>query len=75
MRRSNQGRHEGDLNQISDVQVVSVCTGAWNISLKQNEEQRALAQLSSVMKGADVIIGTHPHVLQPMDSTQRRRGQ
>lgn len=61
-----------ELNQISDVQVVSMHWGV-EYQFEENEEQRALAQLLSD-EGADVIIGTHPHVLQPMEVLKDEEG-
>lgn len=61
-----------ELNQISDVQVVSMHWGV-EYQFEENEEQRALAQLLSD-EGADVIIGTHPHVLQPMEVLKGEEG-
>lgn len=60
------------LNQISDIQVVSMHWGV-EYQFEENEEQRALAQLLSD-EGADVIIGTHPHVLQPMEVLKGEEG-
>ena len=60
------------LNQISDVQVVSMHWGV-EYQFEENEEQRALAQLLSD-EGADVIVGTHPHVLQPMEVLKGEEG-
>lgn len=60
------------LNQISDVQVVSMHWGV-EYQFEENEEQRALAQLLSD-EGVDVIIGTHPHVLQPMEVLKGEEG-
>ncbi len=54
-----------ELNEISDVQIVTMHWGT-EYQFEPNEEQQYLAQLLSDL-GADVIIGTHPHVLQPMD--------
>ncbi|MGG5329500.1 CapA family protein [Enterococcus sp. AZ163] len=54
-----------ELNQISDVQIVSMHWGQEYQSV-QDAEQERLAQLLSDA-GADVIIGGHPHVIQPMD--------
>ena len=61
-----------ELNQISDVQVVSMHWGV-EYQFEENEEQRALAQLLSD-EGADVIIVTHPHVLQPMEVLKGEEG-
>lgn len=53
------------IQAISDVQIVSMHWGE-EYQFAPNEEQQQLAQLLSDL-GADVIIGTHPHVLQPAD--------
>lgn len=53
------------LNQLSDVQVVSMHWGE-EYQFVPNEEQLQLAQLLSDA-GVDVIVGGHPHVIQPMD--------
>ena len=54
-----------ELNQISDVQVVSMHWGQEYQFVPDGEQQR-LAQLLSDA-GVDVIIGGHPHVIQPVD--------
>lgn len=54
-----------ELNQISDVQVVSMHWGQ-EYQFVPDSEQERLAQLLSDA-GADVIVGGHPHVIQPMD--------
>ena len=53
------------LQAVSDVQVVSMHWGE-EYQFEPNAEQRRLAQLLSDL-GADVVIGTHPHVLQPAE--------
>ncbi|MCR0325919.1 CapA family protein [[Clostridium] innocuum] len=53
------------LKKVSDVQIVSMHWGT-EYSFEPNEEQKELAQLLSDL-GVDVIIGEHPHVIQPMD--------
>lgn len=53
------------LKEISDVQIVSMHWGQ-EYQFEPNEEQKELAQFLSD-EGVDVIIGTHPHVIQPMD--------
>lgn len=50
---------------ISDVQIVTMHWGE-EYQVTPNEEQQRLAQLLADL-GADVIIGSHPHVLQPAD--------
>lgn len=54
-----------ELKQISDVQVVSMHWGQEYQFVPDSEQQR-LAQLLSDA-GVDVIIGGHPHVIQPVD--------
>lgn len=56
----------------SDVSVVSVHWGVEN-QPAANEEQKALAQKLADW-GADIIIGTHPHVLQTMEWVKRADG-
>lgn len=41
--------------------------------LVPTKRQRDLAELS-VREGADIVIGTHPHVLQPLEVTSSDRG-
>ncbi|MGM0214439.1 CapA family protein [Enterococcus sp. AZ109] len=54
-----------ELNKISDVQVVSMHWGQ-EYQFVQDEEQEQLAQMLSDA-GVDVIVGGHPHVIQPVD--------
>lgn len=60
------------LKEISDVQIVSMHWGTEN-SFEVNDEQKDLAQFISDL-GADVIIGCHPHVIQPMDYVTGKDG-
>ena len=53
------------LNQNSDIQIVSMHWGE-EYQFVPNEEQLRIAQLLSDC-GVDVIVGGHPHVIQPMD--------
>lgn len=53
------------LKKVSDVQMVSMHWGQ-EYQFSPNSEQEELAQYLSDL-GVDVIIGTHPHVIQPMD--------
>lgn len=50
--------------QMADVVIVSAHWGVEN-SFYPNEEQKTLAQ-AMADAGADVILGHHPHVLQPI---------
>ncbi|MEO3945001.1 CapA family protein [Gorillibacterium sp. CAU 1737] len=58
--------------QEADVVVVSM---HWGIEYAQtpNEEQRQWAQLAAD-EGADVILGHHPHVLQPVEWVEGKDG-
>ena len=60
------------LKKVSDVQIVSMHWGT-EYSFEPNEEQKELAQLLSDL-GVDVIIGEHPHVIQPMDYVTGKDG-
>lgn len=55
-----------------DVLIVSMHWGI-EYQLTPSDEQRALAQQLADW-GADIIIGTHPHVLQPMEMLTRQDG-
>lgn len=57
---------------VSDVQIVSMHWGT-EYSFEPNEEQKELAQFLSDL-GVDVIIGEHPHVIQPMDYITGKEG-
>ncbi len=52
------------LNKVSDVQIVSM---HWGTEYKTvpNEEQEEYAKLLNEL-GVEVIIGTHPHVIEPV---------
>lgn len=60
------------LKKVSDVMVVSMHWGS-EYSFTPNEEQQDLAQFLSDL-GVDVIIGEHPHVIQPMDYVTGKNG-
>lgn len=53
------------LNKQSDIQIVSMHWGE-EYQFTPNDHQQYLAQLLSDA-GVDVIVGGHPHVIQPMD--------
>ncbi|SDI24627.1 CapA family protein [Desulfosporosinus hippei] len=57
-----------DIAQLSPKVDVLVLVLHWGIeySLQPTEEQRELARLF-LENGADVILGSHPHVIQPME--------
>lgn len=58
---------------VSDVVVVSLHFGK-EYGRMPNEEQKQLA-LKTANAGADIIIGHHPHVLQPMEWIERDDGK
>ncbi|WP_078431695.1 CapA family protein [Metabacillus halosaccharovorans] len=60
-------------NAISDVVVVSLHFGKEYERLP-NEEQKQLA-IKTANAGADIIIGHHPHVLQPIEWIEREDGK
>ena len=53
-----------DLGAVSDIQIVSMHWGD-EYSHEPNSEQLYYAQLLADL-GVNVVIGTHPHVLQPV---------
>ncbi|WP_371853594.1 CapA family protein [Enterococcus hulanensis] len=61
-----------ELNKQSDVQIVSMHWGE-EYQFVPNENQTQLAQLLSDA-GVDVIVGGHPHVIQPMDYLTGKSG-
>lgn len=65
IRKDKIAQDMANLNEISDLQLVSMHWGT-EYQLEPNDNQLELAQFLSDL-GADVIIGTHPHVIQPMD--------
>ena len=52
-------------DEISDVVIVAMHWGT-EYSMEANDEQRELAQRLSEC-GADIIVGNHPHVIQPIE--------
>lgn len=58
--------------QAGDITVVSVHWGHEN-DTKPTDGQRRIAKLLAE-NGADVIIGHHPHVLQPIEWIETERG-
>lgn len=59
-------------NELADIVVVLPHWGNEYV-YKPSEQQRRLAQLF-VDNGADLIIGTHPHVLQPLEYISKPDG-
>lgn len=65
----------GDVSEArsnSDFVIVSVHWGTEN-SMNVNDEQRSYAQIMA-SAGADVIIGHHPHALQPVEWLEGKDG-
>lgn len=60
------------LNEISDIQLVGMHWGN-EYQYTASEEQEELAQFLSD-QGVDVIVGSHPHVIQPMDYVTSKNG-
>ncbi|MCR4951400.1 MAG: CapA family protein [Solobacterium sp.] len=52
-------------NEISDVVIVSIHWGQEYV-MNPNEHQQMLAR-QLVDAGADIIVGNHPHVIQPIE--------
>jgi len=67
----NRIREEMELTRKAGAEMIIVCMH-WGIeySLRENENQRSLAQFL-VDNGADMVIGAHPHVIQPMEIVKR----
>ena len=59
--------------EVGDITVVSVHWGEENTS-RPTSEQRRVAKLLAE-NGADVIIGHHPHVLQPIEWIETDAGR
>lgn len=60
------------LSEVSDIQVVGMHWGT-EYQFAPDDRQRELAQWLSD-QGVDVIIGTHPHVLQPIQMITGEKG-
>ena len=54
-----------EADAVSDVVILAMHWGT-EYSMEANEEQRQLAQMLSEA-GADIIVGNHPHVIQPIE--------
>lgn len=61
-----------EAHRMADVVVLMVHWGVEGTS-KVSDRQRRLAR-EFVEAGADVILGSHPHVLQPVEWVDRRSG-
>lgn len=60
------------LNEVSDIQLVGMHWGN-EYQYTASSEQEELAQYLSDL-GVDVIVGSHPHVIQPMDYVTSKDG-
>ena len=65
-------REVSEASRISDFVIVSVHWGEEGAG-QPNEAQRSAARLLTEW-GADVILGHHPHVLQPIEWIEREGG-
>ena len=61
-----------ELKEVSDVVIVSVHWGDEGLN-QPNKYQRELAQQFADW-GVDIVIGTHPHVLQPIEYVTGENG-
>lgn len=61
-----------NLSSISDIQLVSIHWGNEYQTTPSNN-QKELAQLMAD-HGADIVIGTHPHVIQPLEIIEQDDG-
>lgn len=61
-----------ELKEVSDVVIVSVHWGDEGLN-QPNKYQRELAQQFADW-GVDIVIGTHPHVLQPIEYVTSENG-
>ncbi|MGM0875606.1 MAG: CapA family protein [Bacillota bacterium] len=62
-----------EAKELSDVVVVSLHFGQEYQRLPNNEQKQLARQTANA--GADIIIGHHPHVLQPMEWIKRVDGK
>ncbi len=75
MRTSDEQKIKERIEQatkISDVVVVNVHWGV-EYTHTPNETQRSLAE-KMIEWGADIILGHHPHVIQPVEYIERQDG-
>ncbi len=61
-----------NLKEVSDVQIVSLHWGV-EYSFTQSAEQEDLAIFLNEL-GVDVILGAHPHVIQPIEFIESNEG-
>lgn len=59
-------------NEAGDLTIVSIHWGEENVSAPTDEQRRVAKLLAE--NGADVILGHHPHVLQPIEWIETERG-
>ena len=71
----DEGKMESDMAALRPQCDVLVVSMHWGVEYQTapSDEQRALAQKLAGW-GADIIIGTHPHVLQPVEMLTRPDG-
>ncbi len=61
------------LNEVSDVQIVSLHWGV-EYSFTASNEQKELASFLNEL-GVEVILGAHPHVIQPVETLVNENGE
>jgi poly-gamma-glutamate synthesis protein (capsule biosynthesis protein) len=59
--------------EISDIQIVSMHFGSEYQRLPNETQKKWVEWLSE--EGADVVVGHHPHVLQPMEWVENSKGE
>ena len=59
--------------EVGDITVVSIHWGEENISTPTNEQRRVAQLLAD--NGVEVILGHHPHVLQPIEIIESAHGE
>ncbi|MCR5107453.1 MAG: CapA family protein [Lachnospiraceae bacterium] len=57
----------------ADLTIICPHWG-WEYNLDKNPEQEKWAQLF-LENGADLVIGTHPHVIEPIEELRRENGE
>ena len=68
-------RYESDIKKAKQMADFVIVFPHWGVEyqMQNNEEQKALAQ-KMADAGADLIIGTHPHVLQNIEWLNGKNG-
>lgn len=66
---------KSDLQKAEEMADITIVFPHWGVEYvhEPNEEQKALARMM-VENGADLIVGTHPHVLQTIEWIETENG-